>query len=137
MTSLDAVVTEVLSRPARGRRAAAYSPAVITRELVAEDIARLHILPEGSLKTEARPLQRLRHSHHMLAQLLASGEKQEVCALATGYDPAYISNIQKDPAFKELLAHYASQTETVTIEVAARLRALGLDSVDELQDRLA
>lgn len=110
--------------------------AAIVRELTAEDIARLASLPEGGLGSQARPLQRLRHSHHMMAQLIASGEKHDTIALATGYDPAYISNIQKDPAFKELVAHYSTQVETVTIEVATRLRSLGLDSIDELQDRL-
>lgn len=135
--AFDNAVMEILSRPARGRKAGASSSPVVTRELTAEDIARLHLLPEGSLGMSARPLQRLRHSHHMLAQLLASGEKQEVCALATGYDPAYISNVQKDPTFKELVAHYSSQVHEVTIEVATRLRALGLDSIDELQSRIA
>lgn len=134
-TPTDSIVSEVLSRPARGRKAAHLHAATV-RPLAAEDIARLGAQVPGGLTT-VRPLQRLRHSHHMLAQLMASGEKQEVCALATGYDPAYISNIKRDPAFKELLAHYASQVEATTLEVAARLRALGLDSIDELQARLA
>lgn len=136
MNSVAEIITEVLSRPARGRRAANGVEASVTRQLVAEDIVRLSSVKEGGLGTSLRPLQRIRHSHHMMAQLLASGEKHETVALATGYDPAYISNLLRDPSFKELVTHYKSQVEEVSLEVSTRLRSLGLDSVDELQARL-
>jgi hypothetical protein len=73
----------------------------------------------------------------MLARLVAQGTREGEISLVTGYSLPYISNIKTDPAFGELVAYYKSQVSEVYLDVHARLAVLGLDSVDELQDRLA
>jgi len=56
--------------------------------------------------------------------------------MITGYSPSRISILQADPAFAELVAYYATQAEQVYLDVHQRLAALGIASMDELQERL-
>lgn len=80
---------------------------------------------------------KIRHSHHLLAQALATGRTQAEVSLLTGYSPSYISIIKEDPAFAELLAYYAGNREKAFVDVLDRMKSLGLSSLDELQARLA
>ena len=57
-------------------------------------------------------------------------------SVITGYTPAWISSLQKDPAFKELLAYYRDQADEVFLNVQERLAALCVTSIEELQDRM-
>lgn len=87
----------------------------------------------------AAPAQRLlqiRQPHHALARLLCEGRDQVEVSLITGYSPAYISSIQNDPAFAELMGYYGTQREQVFIDTLERLKSLGLTSAQELARRL-
>lgn len=117
-----------------GRRARAPLAVEVLRELGPEDLPALQ--QRAAAQAPGQSLARIRHSHHQLAQLLAQGKEQAEVALITGYSPAYISTIKNDPTFQELLSHYASVTEAAFVDVMERLRVLGLNSIDELQQRL-
>lgn len=79
---------------------------------------------------------RLKHSHHLLARLLAEGRTAVEASYVTGYCESRISILQDDPAFQELVAYYTSQQEEVFLDVHQRLASLGIGAMEELQDRL-
>lgn len=93
-------------------------------------------LLEQALPAARKSISQVRHSHHQLARLLATGTDQSECSLITGYNPAYISVLKTDPTFQELMAYYASQEEQRHVDVLDRMRSLGLSTLDELQARL-
>jgi hypothetical protein len=134
--SVADIVNEVMAPAARGRRPSGARAAYV-RDLTPGDIVRLQNLPEGSLQSALPPIKRLRHSHHTLAKLLADGVRQEECSAITGYSPSYISNMQKDPAFAELISYYVEQKKEVYLDVHQKISTLSLDAVEELQSRLA
>lgn len=118
---------------ARGRRSA-HLELVILRELNEGDLDLLaNPPPQGQI---TQPLQRLRHTHHMLARLIAEGRPGVECSMITGYCQSRISILQKDPAFQELVSYYAQQTEAKYLDVHERLAALGIDTIEELHERL-
>jgi hypothetical protein len=55
----------------------------------------------------------------------------------TGYSQSWISTLQRDPAFGDLLEYYSSQKAEVYTDVHQRLSELGLNAVEELAQRLA
>lgn len=119
-----------------GRRVAAQGPVQVelVRVLTPEDVPLLvNPPPVGS---SPPTIASIRHSHHQLARLLAEGREQAEVALITGYSPSRISILKGDPAFAELLAYYAIQREQVFVDVMERMRALGLDSLEEIQARM-
>src|SRR5262249_8978552 len=59
----------------------------------------------------------------------------EISAI-TGYSQSYISNIQRSPAFAELVDYYSTQAQQLYVDAMKRLKVLGLTSVEELQERL-
>lgn len=122
--------------PARGRKPAQLN-AVKKRDLTRADIDALWDLPEGGLGAETNPVLKIRNTHHALARLLAEGRKQVEVSAITGYSPSYISTIQNDPAFKNLIAYYKGQVEEQFTSVHERLAALSMLSAEELQERLA
>jgi len=83
------------------------------------------------------PLKALRHQHHKLAQLLASGKRLEEVCLISGYSVSYVSNLKNDPAFAGLIAHYEQQVDQIFVDVQERLKEVGIHTVEELQSRLA
>ena len=108
----------------------------VVRGLTADDLPRLLSPPTLPAKSGGT-VREMRTAHHQLAQALASGKDQNEVALITGYSPAWISNLKSDPAFAELLEYYKATRELVFIDVIARMRALGITALDELQARLA
>lgn len=109
------------------------STAVYIRDLTKEDLERAKTLPSQSTHT----VQTLRHRHHMLAQLLASGQSQEDVSRITGYGPSYISRLaHEDPAFMELVSYYQRQKQEIYLDVHSRLAALGIATIEELQERI-
>jgi hypothetical protein len=89
-----------------------------------------------SLPAPRATITQIRHSHHQLAQMLATGTKHSECSLITGYSPTYISILKTDPTFQELIEHYSSQREMLFVDVIERMRSLGLSTLDELQSRM-
>ena len=106
----------------------------IARPLVESDLAAIAnppavCQPPGTIKS-------LRHSHHRLAQLVAQGKPGAEISIATGYSLSYISTLQSDPAFAELVTYYAEQNKTIFADVQERLRVLGLDATEKLHEQL-
>ena len=106
------------------------------RELTEEDAVRLLSRQIGAEVGGPPSLKRLRHTHHLLAQALAAGHTAEMASLMTGYTPARVNQLRTDPTFVELMAHYGSVEDQRVVDLGTRLGALGLASVDELQERL-
>ena len=104
------------------------------RELTEADLgALIHPEPMGS---KAAPIQRIRSTHHRLAQLIADGLRQVEVSLITGYSQSRISQLLVDPAFQELVAHYRNQKEAVFIDAQARLADTGITALEIIRDRM-
>jgi hypothetical protein len=106
----------------------------IVRSLDDSDLSKL-ITPD-LLHTKPIPIQKLRASHHQLAQLLAQGRPDTEVSLITGYAPTRISILKSDPTFQELMASYQTVRNQVFVDTLERMKILGLSTLDELQERL-
>jgi hypothetical protein len=108
----------------------------VTRELTAEDIARMGDAPKVSVPV----LQRLRATHHRQAGLLAEGKSVKEVAAIIGCTTQRIVQLQVDPTFADLVAYYHDQMMVNLLSDAARLKAKIIDvgemAVDELVDRM-
>ena len=137
MAGLDDLPDDLLEiGDARGPRQRTAPPQVeVIRSLGADD---LHLLTAPlSEPLPAKPLSKLKHSHHEAARLMAIGTPDVEISLYTGYNNTYLSTLRSsDPAFQELLSHYADHQEQKHVDVVERMRQLGLDSLEVLQDRL-
>lgn len=113
----------------------AFAPLEITivRELTDEDIldalAGVELLPAPTIRA-------IRHSHHRIAMLLCEGKSPAAVSLVTGYSPGYVSRLQHDPMFRELLDYYSVQVESTHVDTLERMKVLNLTAMDELQQRL-
>lgn len=142
--------SSILLPKAQGRKAskASAGPQIeVRREIGEEDLATLLgqrpeepsndvDLAEGQVPAVLESIARIRHSHHVLAQHLAKGATVGEASLLTGYSIAWISTLQRDPQFAELLRHYESVREVVFADAIGRMKILGLSALDELQHRL-
>lgn len=81
-------------------------------------------------------IQKLRAPHHTLARLVAEGKKHQECSAITGYTVEYVVMLERDPAFKELVAYYKEQVSAAYINVHERLAVLGATAMEILQERL-
>ena len=109
---------------------------VFVRELSDEDVER--ILAEPATPAGGGRVAALKHSHHELARLIATGIDHTKASLMTGYSATYIGRlVHGDPLFGQLLDYYSVQREQVHIDWIQRMRALGLDTLDEIQRRVA
>lgn len=118
---------------ARGRPGVACF-ATIVRELEPDDVPKIG---RGVLSSGETRIQRLRYSHHKLAELLASGMEDVLASAMTGYSPGYIYQLKhNDPMFQELLAQYSEARHKVFVDTLERMKLLGLSTLDELQARL-
>lgn len=111
---------------------------LVHRELEPADISRL---VRGSLRTKPQVVKKIRHTHHNLARLIASGVRHEEISQITGYSPAYISSLSSsDPAFKNLIGYYQSmiseESREVQVSLNERLIATSMLAAEELQERL-
>jgi hypothetical protein len=119
--------------PARGKapKAVAFGA---SRDLTVQDVAALHA-PTAQVTPRA-PLQVLRYRHHRIARLIAEGHKHVRISEMVGVSPGRISVYLEDPAFRELIEHYAEEIRGEYLDVHERLAALGVSAMEELQDRL-
>lgn len=125
---------EVLETIALARPGASGPGLVYLRDLAESDVSALRSGAGPGLP--ANPLARLKHTHHLLARLIAEGRKQVEISLITGYSPSRISVLKDDPAFKELVSYYAEQAEAIYANVHERRAQLGLSAIEELQERV-
>jgi hypothetical protein len=107
-------------------------------ELTAEhiELARAHISSGASLGVQPTAIKALRHSHHRLAMLLASGIDETKAAIICNYSVSRISILKADPAFQELLSYYSDQVEETWAGFHETASGLSLDMLQELQRRL-
>ena len=82
-SELLAIMSSKLSPARGGRRRAAPFTVGTPRELTEADLAEL--IHPSSVNSAPGPVQKLRSTHHRLAQLLATGTKQVDASLITGY----------------------------------------------------
>lgn len=124
---------EVVLPEARGGRKPGLEVVLeVVRVLQPND---LQALGEAAPSPSQR-LSRVRASHHALAQILATGVSNAEASARTGYSPAYISSLQNDPAFQELMQHYAVVTEEIFVDTVKQMQMLGQGVIGELQQRL-
>ena len=90
----------------------------------------------GSSGPNGQGLKTIRYSHHRLAQLLAGGMDNSRAAILCNYQPSYVTSLQRDPAFQELLAHYADQMSDAFTDFVSAATQLNLDLLDHLRDLL-
>lgn len=117
----------------RGRLPAVPIAAAHVRDLTEGDLVALATEPRG-----VRPpsLQRIHSSHHAIARLLASGMQTNQIALITGYSPARISVLERDPTFQGLVADYRTEMKDVAVDIVERMRNVSLDALEILHERL-
>ncbi len=129
------LVTELdLGSGVGGRKERATLDIDVIRALTPSDLPNIQNPPASC---EIVPLVRnLRSSHHRLAELVAAGRPPAEIAIITGYSPSYISSLKGDPAFAELVAYYDLQRESIFADAMERLKLLGLDAIEKLQERL-
>lgn len=121
---------------ARGRKGSPVAPPQFLRDLLPEDIQLLAEPPaEGSL-APVPAIRRMRQSHHLVARLFAEGRKAVEISQITGKSQSWLSTLQRDPAFEELIAYYGGQVEKVYTNVHERLATVGLTALEEIQERL-
>jgi hypothetical protein len=113
-------------------RAAREAPATLVRALEPADLS--------ALSTErgvtAPPLKRVKDRHHALARALASGMAPGVAAVAVGIQGSTVSILCADPAFKELLAFYRSETDAAYRSLHEELSGISMDAAAEIRKRL-
>lgn len=132
----DELLSEITLGDARGRARGAPPLIAVARPLTPADLPALQ--SKRALQPGQAPkLKQIRHAHHQLARLLATGMEQNEAALITGYSPAWISNIKNDPQFQDLMATYAGQRQLAFVDVLERMKSLGLTCLEELQERIA
>lgn len=103
------------------------------RELTSSEIANRN---EENFKTKLPAIQRIRDSHHKVAQLLALNVRCCEISAITGFSPSYISNLQNDASVIELIAFYKGHAESEFNDVVSRLRMLNLEITAELLHRI-
>ncbi len=137
MQGLDAIIDAGVSLSRGGRKALPLQVNSV-RNLEASDL--LAAAAEGQGHTKAAPLKNLRHSHHALAKLLATGVKPGEASIITGISPSRISVLQADPSFADLLSHYAGMEkegwDRNRADMRERLRVIGFDALETLHERL-
>lgn len=124
-----------LGKGRRGRPVGTPLEIEIVRPLGPEDV---EVLKSGPpLKSlPAWGIERIKHIHHRLAQLIVQGKSPEYISAITGHTPQHVTNIAKSPAMQELIAYYAANEEVAHADVLERMRNLQIASLEELQKRL-
>lgn len=130
--SLEAEIEKQLAKTILGNgRAGKEVETSYVRDIDEKDYPKLLEMP-GKEST----IQTMRQSHHQVAKLLARGARVAEVSAITGYTTARIGQLQRAPAFRELLAYYSEQVDAASAEVVERMKILSLDAMEELQDRL-
>lgn len=109
--------------------------------LTVDDLARgVALVESGEAKMPdyvgIRPLKEMRHSHHKVAQLMATGVDETIVARLCNMSVSYISVLQQDPAFKELIAHYSAEVVDQWADFVGAASDLSMDFLQELAGRL-
>lgn len=100
------------------------------------EVAQKHVASGATLGTQPAPLVAIRHTHHRLAQLLATGVDETVAAKLCNYSVSRVSILKADPAFQELLSFYSSRVDEEWADFVSTAANLSMDTLGELQRRL-
>lgn len=79
-------------------------------------------------------LTHLRDSHHAAARLLAMGERDMRVCQMTGYAPARLAGLKRDPLFQELIAHYRHAEDEGWTEFTSRAEQVARDLLQSIHD---
>jgi len=95
-------------------------------------------LEEGECPSPAplAPIKEARTRHHAVARCLAKGLSAGETALATGYTPQQITNLQKDGLFKDLLTFYKQKSIDAFEATEEALAGLTSEAIAEIRNRL-
>jgi hypothetical protein len=137
MTLLSAYMPLDIKDSVVARSSARKQPwqVAVDREIGDEDL----VLLSGSFYAPAdpkAPLANIRDPHHTLARLVALDKPAVEISAITGYSPARINTLRADPAFKELVAHYAEIEGSAKADISEQIKAAALSSLSILQERL-
>jgi hypothetical protein len=100
----------------------------LVRELTLHDLGQLTSV-RG--EQQAIPLtRRMTMRHHSLAKCIAAGMSNWEAGAITGYQPASISVLKGDPAFKELVHFYKDKVDAEFIDIPRRLMNIASDALD-------
>ena len=105
------------------------------REIGPEDLVLLQGTFYAPTNTKA-PLAAIRDPHHTLARLVAQDKAVVEISAITGYTPSRIYTLKADPAFRELVAHYAEQEASAKADVHQQIQATALTALQILHERL-
>lgn len=103
------------------------------RELSADEVKHLK-------RAKLPAFKRLRHAHHRLALLIATGMTGAEIAVITGYSENRIAMLKADPAFKELIATKLGLIEAASVDQIAEYNQLiltnGIKAEQLIADKL-
>lgn len=117
----------------RGRRPRELVEFMLIRPLSHDDLPDLELSPPRSIG--AKPIVKLRSAHHNLARLMALGTYDDpALALLSGYDYNYLQTLKSDPAFQELLNHYSTERDVIFVDVLERMKILGIETLEQIQE---
>lgn len=91
---------------------------------------------ETVVKVPALTLKSLRDSHQTAARLLARGLTPLQVSLQTGYSSAYLSNLQRDPTFIELMEHYRRDADAEGAAFEERMLLVSRDYLQAIHEDL-
>lgn len=103
-------------------------------EITPEDLESIDKSPVE--KGGAGGLLQIRAMHHKIALLFSLGHKVIEIGAMTGYSVGYISQLQGDPAFENLLAHYKDKAALLHADVMGMLQSLNTDALSVVHERL-
>lgn len=135
------LLESVILAPARGKGKMGLPLSIeVVRSLTIADLPVLANMPPGLGEKKAggpQSVASLRQTHHAAARALATGSSLVEVSIISGYSVSYLSVLQGNSAFKELMQYYQIQKEEIFLDTARRMRDLGMASLEELQERLA
>jgi hypothetical protein len=122
---------------ALARRAAKADPwqLVAARPIGKEDLLLLHAVTRSAPNPKA-PLAKIRDPHHMMAKMLAKGKSRVEISAVLGYNTSSIIVLERDPSFRELVAHYTSEEVFAEADISAQIKHVALTAMSIIQERL-
>lgn len=127
---------EVTGALAPASRILDYGPLTEDHVRAAAEFTQREGRPLRAVPLPPNPIQRLRASHHRLAQLLALGTNHIIAAKICNYAPSRVADLLADPAFNELLAHYEATRDDQWADFIEVASALSMDFLGLLQQQL-
>ena len=106
--------------------------AQFVRELTEADLRTPSLHERGAGKS----IKNLHQAHHTIARWLALGRPLAEISLVSGYNLAYISSLQQNETFQELLLHYSTIDSIAEADIKQQLNSTGTLALGELRRRL-